>query len=111
MAKRLLMGFLRDTGSMQYAKTDYMGEEQFYALDHLQSAKNQIKFRFHQGFEKGLNLATSLAMDMLLNERQERSNYLESIFKVSSTDLRKAASAYVSKDRCVIVSILPRKKK
>jgi zinc protease len=110
MTKRQLMGFLRNTGSMQYAKTDYMGEEQFYALDHLQSAKNQIKFRVHQAFEKGLNLASSLAMDMLLNERQEQSNYLESIFKVSSSDLRKAASAYLSKDRCVIVSILPRKK-
>lgn len=111
MVKRMLFGFLRETGSMQYSKTDYMGEEQFYALDHLQSAKNQIKFRFHQGFEKSLNLATSLAVDMLLNERQERRNYLESIFKVSSTDLRKAGSAYLSKGRCVIVSILPRKKK
>jgi len=113
MAKRMLFGFLKETGSMsmQYAKTDYLGEAQFYALDHLQSAKNQIKFRFHQAFEKGLNLANSLAMDMLLNEKQEQRNYLESIFKVSSTDLRKAAGAYLSKGRCVIVSILPRKKK
>jgi predicted Zn-dependent peptidase len=111
MAKRMLFGFLRETGRMQYTKKDYLGEEQFYALDHLQSAKNQIKFRFHQAFEKGLNLATSLAMDMLLNESQERGSYLESILKVSSTDLRKAASAYVSKDRLVLISILPRKKK
>jgi len=111
MAKRMLFGFLRETGRMQYTKTDYLGEEQFYALDHLQSAKNQIKFRFHQAFEKGLNLATSLAMDMLLNEKQEGSSYLESILKVSSTDLRKAASTYVSKDRLVIISILPKKKK
>jgi zinc protease len=111
MVKRMLFGFLRETGRMQYARTDYLGEEQVYALDHLQSAKNQIKFRFHQGFEKGLNLATSMAMDMLLNESQERRNYLESIFKVSSTDLRKAGSAYMSKDRYVIVSILPKKKK
>jgi zinc protease len=111
MAKRQLMVFLRNTGSMQYAKTDYLSEEQPYAFDNLQSAKNQIKFRIHQTFEKSLNLASSLAMDMLLNERQERSSYLESILKVSSTDLRKAASAYLSKDRYVIVSILPRKKK
>lgn len=112
-AKRMLFDFLKEAGSirMQYAKTDYMGEEQFYALDYLESAKNQIKFRFHRGFEKSLNLAISLAMDMLLNERQERKSYLESIFKVSSTDLRKAARAYVSKNRCIIVSILPRKKK
>lgn len=111
MAKRMLFDFLKETGRREYAKTDYFGEEQFYAFDHLESAKNQMKFRFHQAFEKGLSLATSFAMDILLNDRRERRNYLESISKVSSTDLRKSARTYLSKDRCIVISILPRKKK
>ena len=82
-----------------------------YALDYLESAKNQIKFKIHQSQEKGLFVAISLARFMLLNEDPNRGSYLENIEKISSSDLRKAAGKYLSKGRYVIVTISPKKKK
>jgi len=110
-AKREAIKFLKETRGLNYAKKDFAGESQFYAFDYLESAKNQIKFKFHQSQEKGLNIATSLAMFMLLNEDEERGRYLENIEKISSSDLRKAAGKYLSKGRYVIASIIPKKKK
>jgi predicted Zn-dependent peptidase len=47
---------------------------------------------------------------MLLNEDPNRGSYLDSIDKVKSTELRKIASKYFSKNRYVIVTIVPKKK-
>ncbi len=109
-ARREVFKFLKETGRMNYSKDDYFGEAKIYALDHLESARNQIKFKFHQAFERGLDVATSLAMDMLLNESQERRSYLENIKKIGSSELRKAAGEHLGKGKYVIISILPKKK-
>ena len=110
-AKRETIKFLRETSHFDYSKKDVMGDAQLYALDYLESAKNQIKFNFHQSQEKGLAIAASLAMYLLLNENQERGSYLENIEKLNSLDLWKAAGKYLSKGRYVIVTISPKKKK
>jgi predicted Zn-dependent peptidase len=110
-AKREAIKFLKDTRSLDYSKKDLVGESQMYAFDYLESAKNQIKFKFHRSQEEGLNIAFSLARYMLLNENEERGGYLESIDKTSSSDLRKVAGQYLSKGRYVIASIFPNKKK
>jgi len=110
-AKREAIKFLKDTRGLDYSKKDFFGESQMYAFDYLESAKNQIKFKFHRSQETGLNIASSLARYMLLNENEERGGYLESIEKISSSDLRKVAGQYLSKGRYVIASIFPKKKK
>lgn len=110
-AKRETIQFLRDTRQLYYSKDDFIGAEQLYRLDHLQSAQNQIKFKIHQSQEKGLAVAASAAMFMLLNEIPERGSYLEHIEKTNSSDLRKIAGNYLAKSRYVILSILPKKEK
>jgi len=109
--KREAIKFLKETRSLSYSKKDFIGESQLYALDYLESAKNQLKFLFHKSQEKGLAVATSLAMYMILNEIEERGSYTENIARISSEDLRKFAGVYLSKGRYVIVTILPKKKK
>ena len=110
-AKREAIKFLKSARKLNYSKTDYAGDSQFYALDYLESAKNQIKFRFHQSQERGLNLALGMATHALRNKgRADRGPYIENIESITSTDLRKAAGDYLSKNGYVIISIIPTKK-
>ena len=111
ITKRETIKFLKETSRLNYSKKDVMGDAQLYTFDYLESAKNQIKFDFHQSQEKGLAVATSVARYLLLNENQEGGSYLENIEKLNSLDLRKAAGKYLSKGRYVIVAISPIKKK
>ncbi len=110
-AKMEALKFLVDSRNQNYSKKDYLGDEQFYALDYLESAKNQIKFRFHQVQEKGLAIALSLATYTLMSEGPDRGKYIDNIDKLSSSDLRKAAGKYLSGGKHVIVSIMPKNKK
>jgi predicted Zn-dependent peptidase len=108
-AKRQALLFLKNAQKLNFSKTDYGGEAQFYALDYLESAKNQIKYRYHQSQEKGLNLALSLATHALRSDGIDRGPYIENIDGITSTDLRKAASEYLSKNRYVFISVVPKK--
>ncbi len=109
LVRRETINFLKDTRSFSYSKEDFVGESQYYALDYLESAKNQIKFKYHRSQEEGLAIAGSLARYLHLNEIPDRGSYLENIEKISSSDLRKMAGEYLSKGRYVIVTILPKK--
>lgn len=111
LVQREAKNFLKDVRSFNFSKEDFLGESQLFALDYLESAKNQIKFKFHRSQEVGLSIATSLAMYMHLNEMSDRGSYLDYINQLSSTDLRKVAQEYMSKGRYVIVTIVPKKKK
>jgi len=110
MVKREAINFLKETRALNYSKTDFLGESQLFVLDHLESAKNQIKFRFHRSQERGLNIAASLAMYMHLNEIPDRGNYLDYIEEITSSELRKEAGEYLSRGRYVILTIRPKKK-
>ncbi len=110
-AKREALKFLRNVRNFNFSKTDYQGDAQYYALDYLESAKNQIKFRFHQAQEKGLNLALSLAAHALRSDGDERGPYIESIESITSTNMRKAAGDFLSKDGYVLLSIVPKNEK
>jgi len=110
-AKNETIKFLKEARKARYSKDDFMPMEQIYILDYLESAKNQIKFNFFQGREKGLNVANSIARFMLLNINSGEESYLENIEKISSYDLRKAANKYLGRGKYVIVSIIPKKKK
>jgi predicted Zn-dependent peptidase len=109
--RREAINFLKDARSLNFSKDDLVGEAQIYALDYLESAKNQIKFKYHRSQEIGLTIATSLARYMHLNEIPDRGGYLNNIEKMNSSDLRKVAADYLSRGRYVIVTILPKKKK
>ena len=110
ITKRKTIGFLKETSRLNYSKKDVMGDAKLYALDYLESAKNQIRFNFHQSQEKGLTIAIGLARHILLNENQEGGSYIENIANLNSSDLRNAAGKYLSKGRYVIVTISPKKK-
>ncbi len=110
-AKSEALKFLKNARRLNYSKSDYHGEEQYYALDYLESAKNQIKFRFQQSQEKGLDIALSLAIHLILKEGNDQGKYMDKIEEISSSDLRKTAADYLSQGGKVIVSIVPKKKK
>jgi len=86
-----------------------VGESQFYAMDYLKNAKNQIKFRAHESQEEGLSVAISLAKYLLLDKSAEGGSYLENIEKITSSDLRKSGGRYLGVGRYVIVIITPQK--
>lgn len=110
VAKHEALKFLRSTRSLNFSPDDILGEEQFYAFDYLQSAKNQIRFQMYRGQERGLNVASSLARYLLLWNGQVERNFLRSIERLSSSDLRQAAGKYLGGGKKVVVSIVPRKK-
>ena len=108
-AKRETIRYLRNVRSMNFSKSDYQGDAQFLALDYLESAKNQIKFRFHQAQEKGLNLALSMAAHFLRSDGTDRGPYITNIESTTSSDMRRAAGDFLSKNGYVLLSIVPKK--
>lgn len=111
LVQRETKNLLKDIRSFNFSKEDFLGEAQIFALDYLESARNQIKFEFHRSQEVGLLIATSLARYMHLNEIQDRGRYLDYINHLSSTDLRRAGQEYMGQGRYVIVTIVPKKRK
>jgi predicted Zn-dependent peptidase len=99
--------YLKNSHKLNYSKTDYEPDDQFYAFDILQSAKNRIKFNAEAAEEKGLLIGHSLVRYMLMNKTQDRGDYLEKIEKLNSSDIRQAAGRYLSQKGKVIVKILP----
>lgn len=108
-AKSETIKFLKAARKERYSRDDFPTVDQMYILDFLESAKNQIKFNFYQGRERSLDIASSLARFMLLNENSTEGSYLENVEAINSSDLREAAGKYLSQGRYVIVSILPKK--
>ena len=107
IAEMEIIKYLKSVRKESFSKDDYVGENQFYAMDYLENAKNQIKFRAHESQEDGLSLALSLARHLLLDNSSEGIDYLENIEKLTSSDLRKSGGRYLGGGRYVIVSIIP----
>jgi zinc protease len=111
VVKRKTLDFLKQTKQIDYSREDIAGESRLTAYDYLASAKSQIRLRFYQTREEGLNIASSLVIHALLNENPSRGNYIDIIEDIDTTDLRKAAGKYFAGGRYVIVSIIPKNKK
>jgi len=111
-AKREAQNYLRrNLRSENFSPDDLLpGEERLFAYDHLENAKNELRFAVQQAWESGLSLASSLAQHLLLNEKTARISFLEEVARISSSDLRKVAAKYFGRNEFVIVSILPKKK-
>jgi zinc protease len=108
--KNQAIQFLRQTRNENFSRDDVFGDARMYAYDYLESAKNQISFNQQKAEENGLELASSLAMHILLRDNAAPANYLDHIKKISSSDLRKMAAKYLSRGEYVLVAILPKKK-
>jgi predicted Zn-dependent peptidase len=105
--ERLAASTLRRAHTLSYARSDFPPEAEPFAFDYLESAKNQIRFASGRAEESGLQLAASLVRYILLNTREDAGRYLEGIDRVSSGDLRKAASRYLAKGESAAVTIVP----
>ena len=110
LAKRQALDFLKKVRTENFSPNDILGEEKIYAYDFLESAKNHIRHSSYLSREKGLNVAGSLAMFMLLKDEKPRNPYLEYIDEIDSTDLRRAGADYLSREDYVILSVLPKRK-
>ncbi len=110
-AKKELIKYLKQARNLNFSPDDVFTDMQYYVTDYEGSAKNRIRFNGERAQEKGLNLATSMARFMLMNEIPDRGVYLENLEKVSSSDLRKTAGRYLSQKAYVIVTIKPLDKK
>lgn len=110
IAEKEIIKYLKSLRKERFSKDDFVGENQFYAMDYLENAKNQIKFRAHESQENGLSVAMSLATHLLMGKSSEGGSYLENIDKLTSSDLRKSGGRYLGTGRYVIVSIRPPKK-
>lgn len=103
--------FLKNTRNERFSKEDFIGEEKLYALDFLESAKNNLKLTYYQGRERNLDVASSLSRYLLLTDNSSQKGFLENIQSLTSSDLRKAAGKYLSRGKYVIVSVIPKKDK
>ena len=110
-AQREILKYLKGARSLEYSSKDVFGEAQMYAMDFMDSAKNRIRFRGEQAQERGLAVAGSLARFMLMNEIEERGDYLQHIAEISSTKLRDTAGKYLGQKNYVVIAIMPNEKK
>jgi len=106
-AKNRVVRYLKRTRDLQYSKKDYMSDSRFRATDYLESAKNRIKFKIHRAQENGLAVANSYARHMLLSGNKMEGNFLENIENIDSSDVRKAAGNFLTKNDYVLVTIMP----
>jgi zinc protease len=114
---REMISFLKTLWKFNYSKEDYPLGQQAEVTDYLEAAKSQVKFSYQQFLERGLNAAMSYARNTLFYKRHKdeingkREPYMVRVEKTTSSDLRNAATRYLSGEKYVMVTILPEKKK
>ncbi len=99
--------FLSRVGSFNFSKEDVLPRERMYVLDYLESARNQMEYGDANFREGTLNLSLACSRFLLLNRTPVKGSYLESVDKVSSNDLRRAAGKFLSGKKCTVLVILP----
>jgi zinc protease len=110
MARSEAIGFLKRARELNFAASDYFGEERILAYDFLKAAKNQVRFSTRRGAESGLMLASALARHVILRgDDGNGKDFMKEIDRVSSSDLREAAAEYFSKGDSVVVAVVPGK--
>lgn len=110
LAEKEVSRWLRQLHQENFSPNDVLGEARDYVFDFLTSAKKQVQLNAEKALEDGLKLASSVALYLLLLEGTTLPPYLETIDKISSTDLRRAASKYLSRPEMAIIVIKPIKK-
>jgi predicted Zn-dependent peptidase len=110
----VLRFFNKVAWNFKYSEQDYPSAQQFRVTDYLVTAKNVIKYNYQRFQELGLNSAVAYATYILYHgeSKQERKlPYMERLEKVTSSDLRDAASDFFSGKKYVVITLMPGKKK
>ena len=110
LAEREISRSLRQLHQENFSPDDVLGEARDYFFDFLSSAKKQVQLSAEKALEDGRKLASSIALYLLLLEGITLPPYLETIEKMTSTDLRRAASRYLSRPEMAIIIINPLRK-
>jgi predicted Zn-dependent peptidase len=110
-AKNEIARFLSQLGSCKFAKEDHPPLQRPYAVDFLQSAKNQMARDSGEYAESALNLSRASARFLLLNRNPISGSYLENVEKIGAADLRRVAARYLGGKKAVVVAIVPLEKK
>lgn len=107
-ARREIINYLKQSRKYIYTSDDVIASQEIYVMDFLIGAKNRIRFRSEQSQERGLAIATSLARHILVNEIEDRGNYLSHIEEIDGSDIREMAGRYLGQKGYVVVSIQPK---
>jgi zinc protease len=99
--------FLSRIGSFNFSKEDVLPQERMYVLDYLESARNQMEYGDANFRESTLNLSMACSRFLLLNRTPVQGSILESMDKVSSSDLRRAAGKFLSGKKWVVLAVMP----
>jgi predicted Zn-dependent peptidase len=102
-----LASFLSNIRDFQFSREDVLPQFRSGMLDYLESAKNQMEFSDGQFRESALNLSLAAARFLLLNRITPGRSYLESVAKVSSSDLRRVAGRFLSGKKWAVLAIVP----
>ena len=106
-AKGEVASFMGRVASFNFSKEDVLPRDRMHVLDFLGSAKNQMEYGNGSFRESTLNLSVACSRYLLLNRTPVRSSYLESVDKVSSSDLRRAAGKFLSGRKWAVLVITP----
>jgi zinc protease len=106
-AKNAVAAFLSRIGSFNFSKEDVPPRNRNFVLDYLQSARNQMAYGDANFRESSLNLSLACSRFLLINRTPIRGSFLESVDKVSSNDLRRAAGKFLSGKKWVVLAITP----
>ncbi|MCP4152316.1 MAG: insulinase family protein [bacterium] len=109
-AKKELLKFFRKIHVIRFSKEEYRHAQRPHITDYLETALNSMRFTQRQYKELGLNLAVSYARFLLTNKNSQQKSYKKQMDEIESSDLRTAASDYLSGKKYVMVSIIPIKK-
>jgi predicted Zn-dependent peptidase len=106
-AKNEVAVFLSGIASFNFSREDVLPQFRQNMLDYLESAKNQMEYGDGSFRESALNLSVASARFLLLNRNAIAGSYLESVDKVNSSDLRRAAGKFLSGKKWAVLAITP----
>jgi len=107
LVKRLLQDLFNHLSEFNYSSEDYPPGQQTGIIDFLTGAQNRIRLLAEASQENPLNLAMSLSRHLLLASDLNRIDYLQTVEKIRSSDLRKLAHRYFGQGKPVWVIINP----
>ena len=110
-ARSEVAAFLSNIGSFHFSRDDVPLQYRQGMLDYLESAKNQMEYSDGNFRESTLNLSVASARFLLQNRSAIDGSYVESVDKVNSGDLRRAAGKFLSGKKWAVLAITPAGKK
>jgi predicted Zn-dependent peptidase len=106
-ARGEVASFMGRVPLFNFSKEDVLPRDRMHVLDYLGSARNQMEYGNGNFRESTLNLSVACSRYLLLNRTPIAGSFLESVDKVSSSDLRRAAGKYLSGRKWAVLVITP----